>query len=126
MQFKRLALETPADLALELSGACLSCAGRAPLVHAGFAACYNAAGIKREILALVSGLFADGVVSKSEARVFTTGHSLGGALAALCAGALLRLLHFSTHCSFGLPTTGCPPIENGMSQLGENQSCSPT
>ena len=92
MQFKRLALEAPAQLALELSGACLPCAGRAPLVHAGFAACYNAAGIKRDILALVADLFASGAVRKSEARVFTTGHSLGGALAALCAGALQRWL----------------------------------
>lgn len=79
--------DIPEDFTSRAAGACLPCSGRRPRVHAGFMASYQASGIKRKILALVMSLFASGEVKRASARVYTTGHSLGGALASMCAGA---------------------------------------
>ena len=75
------------DFVSRAAGACTPCSRPRPYVHSGFVDSYEASGIKTRILQLVLSLFASGEVSRKKCRVYTTGHSLGGALASLCAGA---------------------------------------
>lgn len=90
------------------AGACVPCSGRRPLVHSGFVESYESSGIKRKILQLVMSLFASGEVVKAETRVFTTGHSLGGALASLCSGASSAVCVASCFEAASRTRDGCP------------------
>jgi cephalosporin-C deacetylase-like acetyl esterase len=77
----------PEEWSSGAAGACVPCSGQRPMVHCGFRQSYEAGGVKRNVLQLVMSLFASGEVERKECRVYTTGHSLGGAIASLCAGA---------------------------------------
>ena len=69
------------------SGKSCICSGRRPKVHSGFQASYESGAVKSKILMLVLSLLESGQVDVTRAMFYTTGHSLGGALAALCASA---------------------------------------
>jgi predicted lipase len=58
------------------------------LVHKGFFESYESSGLKGKILMHVFSLLESGTVPRAEAKIFVCGHSLGGALAVLCSGAL--------------------------------------
>lgn len=66
---------------------CFGLSGSRPRVHHGFQASYEASGIKSKILLLVLSLLASDEVDRAAVTVYVCGHSLGGALASLCAGA---------------------------------------
>lgn len=69
------------------SGKACVCSGHMPKVHSGFQASYESSSTKSKILMLLLSLLESGTVDVSRVKVYTCGHSLGGALAALCASA---------------------------------------
>lgn len=58
--------------------------GSGPLVHAGFLAAFRANGLGQRIISRVKGIIVE-AGGETGWQVFLTGHSLGGALAALAA-----------------------------------------
>ncbi|KAL4431080.1 hypothetical protein ABPG75_006336 [Micractinium tetrahymenae] len=81
--------------------------GTAPMIHWGFHRSWTAAGFDQRLLSMVKG-----IVDKAPAKpvkVLVTGHSLGGALATLCAQELATQLagavQVQVYC-FGAPRTG--------------------
>ena len=64
-----------------------------PRVHAGFYSCWHTSGFGERVLARVEELIrADGLVGEAAPwRVLCFGHSLGGALACMCAASVAQL-----------------------------------
>ncbi|GBF87966.1 hypothetical protein Rsub_00678 [Raphidocelis subcapitata] len=62
-----------------------------PKVHSGFMRCWRSRSrLDRRVLAMVSSLIDHAVGGPGSLKIYLTGHSLGGALATLCAYELLR------------------------------------
>lgn len=87
--------------------------GRGALVHAGFLASWLANGLDQRIIGKVKGIIAE-AGGEPGWQVFLTGHSLGGALAALAALDMTRAFKGmgfapSVRCyTYGAPRTGGP------------------
>ncbi|RNF06146.1 putative lipase domain protein [Trypanosoma rangeli] len=96
------------------------CCGTRPTVHVGFLSIWNAhrehvcGKLWEELLANPSTVY----------RVFCTGHSLGGALATLCAYSLCRLLRQNNYAlaEVTVYTYGQPPIGNKAFQTAYNKA----
>ncbi|BDA48303.1 probable lipase at C-terminar half [Coccomyxa sp. Obi] len=90
-----------------------------PLVHSGFYYSWTANGLNRRVIAHVQEIVAASGLKAGNIRVLLTGHSLGGALAALAAHDLV------THCgltscqvyTFGAPRPGNRAFKREYDQL---------
>ncbi|KAK9803205.1 hypothetical protein WJX73_003153 [Symbiochloris irregularis] len=89
---------------------------RAPRVHTGFHEAWCSNGLDRQVIGHLQELYSTGQVS-SDARMYITGHSLGGALAVLAAHDIA--VELSPPC-MQVVTFGCPHMGDAAFQQGYN------